>query len=141
MIKKILIGTDFSVLSAEAETVALHLAKTVGAECRIFHVIEAIDGDGDETVARFYTELKEKAAPQVEERVLRFRAEGLGCEGDIVIGKRWQEIVQRAADECVDLIVLGSRPAVQDGKTNLGTTSQHVFFASTCSLLAVRPQA
>lgn len=139
MIKKILIGTDFSELSGEAERVARHLAKTEGAECCVLHVIEAIDDDDDETVKRFYAELREKALPKVDERVERFRADGVVCNGDVMVGKRWQAIVERANDERADLIVLGSRPAVQDGKTNLGTTSQHVFFASTCSLLAVRP--
>lgn len=136
MIDTILVPTDLTDESRAAEDYAQELAKQVGARCTLVHVIERIEADGEE-IERFYRDLEERARPRMEAQVGRFEVAGVTCAARVVVGKRWEEIVKAAED--ADLVVMGSRfPLTRDGRPQLGTTSQCVFFAVEKPLLVVR---
>lgn len=145
MIRRLLVATDFGEGSAAAEALALEVARAHGASCLLLHAIEAIEGaseggSGAEDLEAFFADLRTRADRLLEERASRFRERGVPCECEAEVGRRWQVIVERAEAEQVDLIVLGSRRPLDPpgGRPQLGTTSQHVFFAATRPLLVAR---
>lgn len=137
MLSKLLLATAFDPLSEQAAEHALRLAQATGARCHVVHAIEPIDADGAE-VDEFYAGLEQKTLGQLEAVAARFREAGIDCASTVRVGRRWEVILDVAAEDDADLIVLGSRPTVSGERTHLGTTSHQVFFAARRPLLVVR---
>lgn len=138
MYNTILVATKSGEQPSECETQALRLAKLCGARCVLVHVIEPIEAGGDDTIEEFFRTLEERARVRLAKSVSRFKEAGVGCETRVLIAKRWLGIVETAEEVDADLLVLGSRPLIHEGKPRLGTTSHQVFLAATCPLLIVR---
>lgn len=137
MFKRILFGTDFTrdVIAAEKE--AADLAASMGASVIVLHAIEPIDPGGDQTpFAEFYESLRTAAEEKLTAVARRFADRKITCDIKITIGPRWKEIVDQAAMESVDLIVLGSRPRSEP--LSAGSTSHKVFWTAGVPVLFVR---
>jgi nucleotide-binding universal stress UspA family protein len=140
MFQTILVPTDSQAPSTAAEQKALALAKLCGARCVLVYVIESIQDAGEEVEA-FYDAARERALLRLEETARRFKAEGVPTETRAEVDRRWLGILRVADEVAADLIVMGSKPILQEKHPQLGTTSHQVFFATTLPLLVVRAPA
>ncbi|MBI3925586.1 MAG: universal stress protein [Armatimonadetes bacterium] len=111
--KTILVGTDFTDLSEKALTMALELARGVGARVQLLHVVEPIgDPDEDPEAAAFHTELEEKARGRLSEILARVK--DVAADGSVVLGHRSTALLQEAERQDVYLTVLGLRVPRED---------------------------
>lgn len=138
MIRRILVALDFGPLCEPVAQHALALARAFGASCLLLHVIEAIEGADDLELDRFYASMTRRAGGQLAERAARFRDAGVEVETEIVVGRRWREIVERAVSGGADLVVIGSHRTTVEGRPHLGGTGHQVFMACPRPLYVVR---
>jgi nucleotide-binding universal stress UspA family protein len=103
----------------------------------VLHAIEPIDPGGDQApFEEFYASLRAAAEEKLNAIRRRFADRKITCDVKITIGPRWHEIVEQAAAESADLIVLGSRPRSEP--LSAGSTSHKVFWTSGVPVLFVR---
>ena len=137
MISRILFATDFAAVTRKAEDYALAIARAMGASVTMLHVVEPIEGADDEMLQKFLSDLAEKASVNAGKVATRFREANINADVRVEIGRRWEVIVDTAASEEYDLIVLGSH-LIRDGKkVYIGSTTHKVFFAARTALLLV----
>jgi len=134
--KTILMATDLSARSDRALERAVFLAKRLGAELKVLHVID--DGlptsiaEAQEGVAR------QALLEQIEERAVDG---GPSFSIEIVFGRAYAEILRFSEKLNADLIILGIH---RDGKFRemyRGTTAERVIRAGNCPVLVVRDRA
>ncbi|MBA2663957.1 MAG: universal stress protein [Bradymonadaceae bacterium] len=141
LIQSIVVATDFSERSEQAETYALALAQKFGATVVFVHAIEAILGlqedDGSEEFVEFYARLTSRARLDLQGRVVQATERGISARYHVEVGQRWQIVLERAEAEDADLVVIGRRSYREHESVPLGTTSQRVYFASHRPVLIV----
>jgi len=141
----ILVGLDFSGPSTRALDQALSLARERDAHLLIVH---AIDGEGLKETAHLAEiperDLREKLEKERRKRMEEVVAEARGRSGDvpcqvlIAWGRPFQEILRRAAEYAVNLIVLGTAGRSADLERALfGSTAEKVLRAAPCPVLCV----
>jgi nucleotide-binding universal stress UspA family protein len=139
-IDSILLATDYSHRSAPAEELAVDLAVKYEAVLHVVSAIEPIVGvsPDDEELAEFeafYAKLRQRAESELERRISDWTAKKVVVRQHIEIGPRWKVILDKAANERVDLLVLGRRPF--DSSASLGSTSHRVFVGAQRPVLLV----
>jgi universal stress protein A len=135
--KRILTAVDFSANSLEAFRIAAEMASVHSAALHLLHVIEALpSGPGEATM-----EFVQKANDAVEQLVASQPAlEKVTLTTEVVSGRAFDEIVNRARGWRADLIVLGTKGTTSLEQIFLGGTAEHVIKESPCSVLIVRPE-
>jgi universal stress protein A len=150
-LKKILAPTDLSLASLEGLKCALERAASAGAEVIVYHVI------GSYEVAPYYaleesyvqdefpsfTELIDERRKQVVaflQRYLASLAAGVTVRIEVAVGVPYQQIIDRAAKEHVDMIILSTH-----GRTGLlhvviGSVAEKIVRLASCPVLTVRPE-
>ena len=120
-ISRILVGADGSDASRRAIAWAAALARALDAEVIAVHAAGLLDHlEGADLTARFETEwCAELDAAPVRNRRL------------VVDGPPPLAMLRVAADEAVDLIVVGTRGMGDDAAQILGSTSRHLVEHST----------
>lgn len=140
LIKRVLLGTDFSPCAAHAQDYALFLASSWSAELNILHVLEFHPGmNPDYPVNSLYlNHQREEAARSFQELVERAAQSGVPAKQHVVLGIPSQRICAMA-DECHDdVIVIGTRGRTGLEHILLGSTAERVIRAAPCPVLAVR---
>jgi universal stress protein A len=127
-IRKILVPTDFSDAAGGALRTAMGMARTFQASIGLFHVTA--------TVAMI-PDLSQRVQEHLDEEAKRVRAEGITCETGFAEGTPHTEIVRRAQDLGVDLIVMGTHG--HGGLTHavLGSVTERVLHRAHCPVLVV----
>jgi universal stress protein A len=135
--KRILTAVDFSANSLEAFRIAAEMASVHSAALHLLHVIEALpSGPGEATM-----EFVQKANDAVEQLVASQPAlEKVTLTTEVVSGRAFDEIVNRARGWRADLIVLGTKGTTSLEQIFLGGTAEYVIKESPCSVLIVRPE-
>ena len=140
----ILVGVDFSKPARQALIKARAMARERDAALLVLHVI---DGHGLDEVAR----LAGLPEEELRARLGRERRKNLGqlladfddgstSTTEIVVawGTPFEEILKKASDFCVDLIVLGTAGRSADLERALfGSTAEKVLRAAPCPVLCV----
>lgn len=144
MFSRILVGLDGSDYSLRALDFAIDLAKKYQSQLVLVHVVmrqiyainppEAGILAGTAIVRELETEGK-TILTQGEEKV---KAQGLPVEARLRQGVPAEELLRAAADEKVDLMVLGSRGLSQVRAFLLGSVSDKVSHHAKCPTLIVR---
>ncbi len=106
MFKKIIVGVDFSQTSERAASTAVALAKSLGAEVVLVHVIAP--GADYADPARFVAEVRPAIEDQLRERVKKFGSSGVKVDWGVVDGRPAEEMAAFAERWGGDLIVAGS---------------------------------
>ncbi len=138
-IKRVLLATDLSVVSAKAADDAIDLAVEHDAQLIVMSVIDTsllrLPG------GRFLRRVdQERARIEDGAQALVHRARAAGARATFLV---WQgdpaEVVLEAADaEAADVIVLGSHGRGRLGRLILGSTSRRVTEGARCPVLVVR---
>jgi nucleotide-binding universal stress UspA family protein len=141
----ILVGADFSRPGRTALIRARELARQRGASLLVQHVI---DGHGLDELARLSNlteqDLRSRLAHERRERLEELLQEiddgegGVTTEMVISWGTPFEEILRKATDFAVDLIVLGTAGRSADLERALfGSTAEKVLRATPCPVLCV----
>jgi nucleotide-binding universal stress UspA family protein len=142
MYKKILLPTDGSKYSENAEQHALFLAEKSGAEIIALSVIEngfSIGLPSDDTIYEINQMLKEETKQNLK-RVEEIRDEvdsSIKVTSLVKEGSPAAVILDVAEDEDVDLIVIGSSGKTGFDRFLMGSVASKVVKSAKCSVLVV----
>ena len=146
-VKKILAPIDFSEHSMEAMRGAMELAKDVGAEVHLMHVIAphhyfiplplATSGEQSRELAREAAMLE-----QAEEELAHLKKDEFGDSNKVftfaAIGHPVQKLVDYAKEQAIDLIVMATHGRSGVEHMLLGGTTEKVVRGAPCSVLVIR---
>ena|SRR5579875_1540429 len=148
-IKKMLVAIDGSKNATAALQVAVSLAKDYRAELIILHVLHvssavvsasSISGVSSASLQPVY-ENEEKSAKRIVDEAVEFaRKHGANARGQIVNSTPSivEPIVETAANENVDIIVIGTRGIGGFKRLLMGSVSSGVVTHAHCTVLVVR---
>lgn len=147
MFKKILIALDGSKHADHALTVAMDLAKKYSSNLillTVFHPVYLPTGGFNPSAAEVmqdYAKTQKKHAEQVLSKAHLFVKDGhptLQVTTKLIEGRPVDVIIATAAEESVDLIVMGSRGLGGIKQLVLGSVSDRVADSAPCPVLIVR---
>jgi len=138
MISKILIAYDGSDPSKRAFDFGLDIASKYSAELLVLSVVrlpepavdvetESLVESGGEYYKEQFAELREKAASL-----------GITPRFEVAVGHPAEQIIDRAEEENVDLIVMGHRGKTFVERWLLGSVSKRVLSYAHCAVTIVR---
>ncbi len=142
-IRKILFPTDFLEGTADAVPYAVDLAKKYNARLYILHVIyEVTKATGlyvpHVTLDELYSSMEEEAAKEIE-KAYREELRGFNdVEYIIKKGIPYEEIINFASDEGIDLIVIGTHGRKGLDKLFFGSTAEKVIKHAHCPVMTIR---
>jgi nucleotide-binding universal stress UspA family protein len=139
MFDHILVPLDLGRRNERALAAARQLAQPRGARVTLLHVIQRIEHIPFDDVRRFYERL-EKSAHKKMAAAVRTLARGKArVRAEVVIGSPAEAIVRYAAQNRVDLIVLGSHKIdLAHPAAGWGTTSYKVGILCQCPVMLVK---
>jgi universal stress protein A len=146
-VKKILAPIDFSEHSMNAMRAAMELAKDVGAEVHLVHVIAphhyfiplplATNAEQSRELAREAAMLE-----QAEEELARIKKDDFGDSKNVLtfaaIGHPVQKLIDYAKEQAIDLIVMATHGRSSVEHMLLGGTTEKLVRSAPCSVLAIR---
>jgi nucleotide-binding universal stress UspA family protein len=138
-IRRILLATDLSPASAAATDQAVELARDLGAELLVVSVIDprtAAATGGLQPRMDQRRAARERAAQSL---VVRGRMAGVHVTFLVWEGDPGPAIVDAAASEQVDLVVVGSHGRGSVGRLLMGSVSEHVVRNASTPVLVVGP--
>jgi len=149
MFKHIMLATDGSEPSIRAENKGIALAKAIGAKVTAIHVVShfhlhyqpwAAPKEVHERIEKEH----EQEARQVAQKILtqfqdRAKANGITCEGLVVVGDRpYEDIIGNAEKLNCDLIMMASHGRMGVDALLLGSETVKVLTHSKIPVLVVR---
>jgi nucleotide-binding universal stress UspA family protein len=146
-IRKILIPLDGSELSERAIAPGHECARRLGADVVLLHAVERADGATGGQAATFAVQPggdKLSASSTRVEDFLREAAAGIAASGvsvqtEIITGAPASCIVDFAAQNHVDLIVMSTHGRKGLQRWRYGSVTEKVLHSAPCSLMIVRP--
>lgn len=144
----ILVPLDFSSESRNALQVAIQIAQRTDATISLLHVLEipsasySMVGDvyaGSVALDNVYTShIQESAESQLTSVVQWIEKQGVEVNSNIVHGSVFREIEQRARQDKVDLIVMGSKGASGWQEVLIGSNAEKVIRQSKIPVLIIK---
>lgn len=139
MFKKILLPVDLSSKHQQALNAAADLAGPGGGEVILLHVIETISGVSMEEERVFYQRLEKAARKHLEQLAGQLIQRKVPWRTEVLFGNRGPEIVRRAAEQEIDLIVLTApRIDLQNPGAGWASLSWKISLLSPCPVLLVK---
>jgi universal stress protein A len=140
-VRKILAPTDFSDLSKVGIRYALEMARDITAEVIVYHAIDVGEQWGNRrTQVSLYRNLLEESRRLLD----RFLAENFADCIDLVevrqvveFGRPYKNIVEEAATEGVDIIVMSTYGRTGIDHVILGSVTEKVVAHAPCPVLVV----
>jgi nucleotide-binding universal stress UspA family protein len=148
--KKILVGVDGSEYSIKAMRLGVSFAKKYGARLYIVHVIDFpgflafSDPSMSRTVESTINSLRSKAEKKAEELLSNVSSlalsENIELEAKVIDGSSSVagSITEYAADNKIDLIVVGNRGLGGFKRILVGSVSQQILNHAHCSVLVLK---
>lgn len=141
---RILFATDFSEVSEFAFDYAYTLAKKFNGKLIIMHVInEPVDLRGFYVPHISFDSLEHEITEAAEKMMRKFCSGKLQDFSDyetfIVSGVPYEEIIRKADEEDVSIIVLGTHGRAGIDHLLFGSTAERVVRRAHCPVLTVRP--
>lgn len=140
--KKILVPTDFSDHAFNAVKAAASIARKTNAELLLLHIIElpqeamdAIKPGHDIPEIMFFKQWAEK---RLSETSLSPELNGLNVSQILLLGRTVNKVAEAAADNNVDLIVMGSHGASGFKELFVGSNTEKVVRHSEVPVLVIK---
>jgi nucleotide-binding universal stress UspA family protein len=140
-LRHIVCPLDFSTPAREALAYALSLAERAKARLTLLYVLEWPDKDLGHPpfdVPGYRRYLEENARRELREAVPASARDWCDVRERVAVGKPAREILQLAAGESADLIVMGVHGHNVLDRLFFGSTAHQVVRAATCPVLTVR---
>lgn len=144
-IRKILVPIDFSPRSRPALECALELARNRGATVDLLHVVPApslasvaADLALDRPVALLSPEVLRSAEAQLEALLAEVDTSGAAVRTRVQAGDAAGIILNAAADEPYDLIVIGTRGRHGVAELVLGSVARRLIVEAPCPVVTLR---
>jgi nucleotide-binding universal stress UspA family protein len=148
--QKILVATDFSDCASAALSQAVWLAKLVGAEITVMHVVPLTT----ETMATFSTNpwyvaanaedieqrLRQGIERRLQEAISPHRSSGVKLACKTLWGAPFVEIIQAVEEEGFDLVVVGTRGLSAVSRFLIGSTAAKLARKCPCPVWIVKQQ-
>ena len=131
-LSRILLCTDFSKNSERALNYAISATEEYDAELTLAHVLEDVPGPAktEEAIAKA-TERLAKLIPPEERKTLKIKTA-------VRIGKPYQQIIQLAVEDQIDMVAMGVHGRGALDLAVFGSTTYRVMQLGPCPVLAVR---
>ena len=146
-IKKIMAAVDFSEYTARIMDYAGRLAEDLGAELLFVNVINQRDVDMVKQVT-FYTDsisvkdyvngLKQDRSERLQELIKETRCNQIAHQFIIRTGVPFQELINAAAEEKADMVVMGTKGRGNIAGILLGSQAEKMFRHCPVPLLSIR---
>ncbi|MBI1806717.1 MAG: universal stress protein [Ignavibacteria bacterium] len=142
-LQRILVPIDFSQYSKNALQYAISMAKQFTAELILIYVVEptvypADFSFGQVALPTIENELRERGKEELEELIKTHIASALPARAMVRDGKPFLEIINAAAEENVDLIVIATHGHTGVEHLLFGGTAEKVVRKAPCPVLVVR---
>lgn len=142
-LKKVLVPTDFSESARNAVTYGVSFAKEYGAELVLLHVVENLTvGYASDLfpvpMAEVFQEISGYAKAELAKLAEEARGRGIAVREEVVQGKPSAEIIRFAAENAIDMIVLGTHGKGMLDQALFGSTTERVVRRAPCPVLTVR---
>ena len=141
-IEKVVVPVDFSENSEQALSVAVDLARTLGAEIHVVHVVPTVPYFGPPFVPGpvLIGQVKEAGRKELDALMARLRARGINASAVLAEGVAYTEIDRAAADLGADLIVIGTHGRTGFQHLLLGSVAERVVRMSRIPVMVVPPK-
>ena len=138
-IRKILCPVDFSACSEHAVGYAVAFAQAYDSDLELIHVVQIIPA-GLEPAAygQVTKEMEELNASRLHELAERVKQQHVRVSEYVTVGAPFVEIVQRAREKDVDLIVMGTHGRSGLSHVLIGSCAERVVRKAHCPVLTVR---
>ena len=147
VINKILCPVDFTDCSRRAFYIGLEMAAKFGSKITMLHVLEPITAlDFSPKKFRQAYQDMTRIEEGVKKRVQEFIDEGKydvdieSIDVEIVVGKPFQEVLKKARELGVDLVIMGSHGKQAGDEVIMGSTAERVVRRAPCPVLVIKPQ-
>jgi len=139
LFKKILIATDGSENNQTAVNEGIKIARACGSSVSVVYVIDmhAFETIPADVGMRDTYQLLQDEAKQVLDRI-KTQGEDLQMETKVLEGRPANEIVEFAAENGIDLIVIGTQGKTGIKRILLGSVAETVIRAASCMVLVVK---
>lgn len=142
-VEKILFPTDFSEGSYHALLYAADLAKHYNAKLYILHIIYDIARATDSHIPHvsadmLYKEMSEWAQKEIQKCCIEETMGISDVEKVVLKGIPYEEIINFAAKEKIDMIVMGTYGRVGLERFIFGSTAERVVRRAPCPVMTVR---
>jgi nucleotide-binding universal stress UspA family protein len=142
-LRKLLVPTDFSDSARHAFNYGLSFAGEYKAELVLLHVVENLTvGYASDLfpvpMAEVFQEISGYAKTELTKLAEEARARGVSVSELVVQGKPSAEIIRHAAENEVDMIVLGTHGKGMLDQALFGSTTERVVRRAPCPVLTVR---
>ena len=145
-IRHLLVPVDFSAASKQALDYAVGVARTCGAKLTLLHVVELpsylTDGHAP---AHVTTALRDHMQGSAQQELARLLPEGAGTPVEIArqvaVGVPHQKILEIAAAERVDWIVMATHGRTGLSHLVMGSVAERVLRTAPCPVLTLRAAA
>jgi len=145
LLRRILCATDFSNPAREAILLSLDLAQKAGCDVTLLHVIDALPNADRHAEGSFpdigplRRALEEDARPRLLAAIPEEAPSRGRVKGRLVVGRPCDKILEVAAEERADLVVLGTSGHGSLGRMLFGSTTERVVREASCPVLTVPP--
>ncbi|HXY39700.1 MAG TPA: universal stress protein, partial [Vicinamibacteria bacterium] len=141
---KVLVPTDFSESARHAFTYGVSFAREYKADLVLLHVVENLTvGYASDLfpvpMAEVFQEISGYAKAELARLGEEARGRGVTVQELVVQGKPSVEIIRFAAENQVDMIVLGTHGKGVLDQALFGSTTERVVRRAPCPVLTVRP--
>ena len=142
-LKKVLVPTDFSDSARHAFTYGVSFAREYKAELVLLHVVENLTvGYASDLfpvpMAEVFQEISGYAKAELAKLAEEARQKGVAVSELVAQGKPSAEIMRHAAENDVDMIVLGAHGKGMLDQALFGSTTERVVRRAPCPVLTVR---
>ncbi len=142
-VKKILCAVDLSDHSKTIAKYTLYLAKSLGAEVLVVYTAPSLSQYvgfhvPPNTIENFVGEIVSGAEKSMDTFVSE-NFPGVTARGEILIGYAADEIVNKAEDENVDLIIMGTHGRTGLDRILFGSVAEKVVKNAKAPVMTIRP--
>jgi nucleotide-binding universal stress UspA family protein len=142
-LRKVLVPTDFSESARHAFSYGVSFAREYKAELVLLHVVENLTvGYASDLVpvpmAEVFQEISGYAKAELAKLADEAKQKGVAVSELVAQGKPSAEIIRHAAENDVDMIVLGTHGKGMLDQALFGSTTERVVRRAPCPVLTVR---